>query len=99
MVFLVPVIIVVLLATFGLANPDPKYQKPQSVTAVSYAGIEPNSCSDSSFNVLAGQGDITAGDCVSITNGWVADGDFVLLATDWINSTGDADHFYSQYTS
>lgn len=93
------VFILGLLVPFGLAELDPKYQKPRSVTAVSYAGIEPNSCGNSSLNVLAGQDDIYVGDCVLITHGWLAEGDFVLLATDWVNSTGDADHFYSQYTN
>lgn len=99
MVFFASVFIFGLLATFSLADLDPKYQKPQSVSAVSYAGIAPNSCGDSSFNILTGQGDIAPNDCVAIANGWVAAGDFVLLATDWVNSTGDADHFYSQYTA
>lgn len=99
MVFFIHVFVLGLLATFGLADLDPKYQKPQTVTAVSYAGIEPNSCGVSSFNVLTGQADIVSGDCASITDGWTAAGDFVLLATDWVNSTGDADHFYSKFFS
>lgn len=99
MVFFMQVFVLGLLATFGLADLDPKYQKPQTVIAVSYAGIEPNSCGTSSFNTLAGQAGIASGDCTSITDGWIAAGDFVLLATDWVNSTGDADHFYSKFFS
>lgn len=99
MVFFAPAFTLGLLVTFALAGLDPRYQKPQIVTAVSYAGIEPNSCDDSSFRVLTVQCDISAKDCVSITAGWVAEGDFVLLATNWVNSTGDVDHFYSQDTS
>lgn len=97
MVFFMHILILGLLATFGLADLDPKYQKPQTVTAVSYAGIEPNSCDASSFNVLPGKADIVSDDCASISNGWIAEGDFVLLSTHWVNSTGDADHFYSKF--
>lgn len=97
MIFFMHVLVLGLLATFGLADLNPKYQKPQTVTAVSYAGIEPNSCGASSFDVLPGKADILSDDCVSITNGWIAAGDFVLLAIHWVNSTGDADHFYSRF--
>ncbi|KAJ4423464.1 hypothetical protein N0V82_001937 [Gnomoniopsis sp. IMI 355080] len=94
MVFFVPVFILGLLVTISLADLDPKYQKPQNVSAVSYAGIEPSSCGASSFSVLTGQGAISPDDCMAIMDGWVVEGDFVLLATGWVSSTGDADHFY-----
>lgn len=97
--FFVPIFVLGFLVTISLADLDPKYQKPQNVSAVSYAGIDPDSCGASSFTVLTGQGGISPDDCMAIMDGWVVEGDFVLLATDWINSTGDADHFYSQYTS
>ncbi|CAN8103796.1 unnamed protein product [Discula destructiva] len=83
-----------LLATVGVATPDPQYQKPTTINAVNDAGIVTNTCDDSTFNVLAGQGDIATNDCLSISDGWVNTGDFDLFASDWVNTTADADHFF-----
>lgn len=99
MLFSVFVFIFGPLVTFGRANVDAIYQRSHVMIAVSYAGIEPNSCNDCSFIVLTGQDDIHPNNCLLITNGWIAVEDFVVLAIDWVISTGDTDYFYSYFKS
>lgn len=93
---LIPMVVLSVLATVGNATTNPQYQKPTTVTAVDYSGINASTCGNSTFTVLTDQGDIAANDCSLISKGWANTGDFNILASGWVNSTGDLDHFYGK---
>lgn len=93
---LIPTLVLGLLATVGNAATNPQYQKPTVVIAVDYAGVNATTCGTSTLSVLSDQADITADDCSLISKGWANTGDFNVLASSWVNSTADVDHFYSK---
>lgn len=80
----------------GLAfagTPNPQYQKPTIVNHSEDIDFS-NRCGDSTFGLIT-PGEILIDDCAQLTASWHDQGNFTLQLSDWTNSTGLVDHFYT----